>query len=174
MTTPPANPNAAEQQDDPEDRRKNLDHIQVVIARLAGASNAAKGWSLTIATVAFGFSALAKAWYLVLLGLAVILSFSILDSYYLYEERLFRRLHKDVAAGTVRPFSMDKDKYKGQESKRKTYFSWSVVAFYAPLAAAGITVAVISASSSEDSDEPYKHRPHGLAATPDGTASRRA
>ncbi len=64
--------------------------------------------------------------------------------------------------------SMDKDNYKGQESKKQTYFSWSVLAFYAPLAAAGITVAVVSASSGEDADQPCKHRHHALGATPNG------
>ncbi len=160
MTSPP-------RQVDPEDRRKHLDHVQAVITRLAGASNAAKGWSLTIATAAFGFSALADAWYLVLLGLAVILSFSTLDAHYLYEERLFRRLNKHVVDGTAQPFSMDKDKYKEHESKKKTYLSWSILGFYAPLAAAGIAVAVISAFGGDDAyaDRPRedRHRPVSMA-----------
>lgn len=40
-----------------EDQRKHLDFIQAVIARLASSSAAAKGWGLTVATAAFGFSA---------------------------------------------------------------------------------------------------------------------
>ena len=60
---------------DPEDRRKHLEFVQAVIARLSQSSATAKGWSLTIAGAAFGFSALNEVWYLSLLGLAVILSF---------------------------------------------------------------------------------------------------
>lgn len=147
---------------DPEDRRKHLDHVQAVIARLAGASATAKGWSLTIATAAFGFSTLADKWYLVLLGLAVIVSFSILDAYYLREERLFRCLHEAVVAGTVAAFSMNKDQFKTQATRRRTYFSWSVLGFYVPLAVAGVLVAGIA----------YQNDPSGKAK--DGKAKPRA
>ena len=41
-----------------------------VIARLAQTSASAKGFTLTIAAAAFGFSALNEAWYLSLLGIA--------------------------------------------------------------------------------------------------------
>lgn len=144
---------------EPEDRRKHLDHIQAVIARLAGASATAKGWSLTIATAAFGFSALAEKWYLVLLGLSVIVSFSLLDAYYLYEERLFRCLHEAVVAGTASAFSMNKDRYEARASKRKTYLSWSVLGFYIPLAVAGVVVALF-AFQSGPSDKTDSGKPH--------------
>lgn len=130
---------------DPEDHRKHLDQVQAVVARLATASTTAKGWSLTIAGAAFGFSSLDRAWYLSLLGLAVIGSFSVLDMYYLYEERLFRRLHNAVRVGTAPSFSMDKDVYKNEvDSRLQTYFSWSVFGFYVPLALAGLAVVGIA------------------------------
>ena len=125
---------------EPEDRRKHLDHIQGVITRLSQSSATAKGWSLTIAGAAFGFATLNQRWYLSLLGLAVIAAFSILDMNYLYQERLFRCLYSDVATGTIPPYSMDKDRFRGQASRRKTYVSWSVLGFYLPLALAGMIV----------------------------------
>lgn len=129
---------------DAEDRRKHLDYVQAVIARLSQSSATAKGWSLTIAGAAFGFSAVIERWYLALLGLAIIISFSILDMYYLYEERLFRCLHNGVVAGTVPPYSMDKNMFTDQASRLDTYTSWSVLGFYAPLTLAGIAVTGIS------------------------------
>jgi hypothetical protein len=129
---------------DAEDRRKHLEFMQAVIARLSQSSATAKGWSLTIAGAAFGFSALNEAWYLSLLGLAVIISFSVLDMYYLYEERLFRCLYNGVCAGTVPSFSMNKDSFKGSASKRDTYMSWSVLGFYSPLTLTGIAVVGIA------------------------------
>jgi hypothetical protein len=129
---------------DPEDRRKHLDFVQAVIARLSQSSATAKGWSLTIAGAAFGFSTLNERWYLALLGVAVIISFSILDMYYLYEERLFRCLYAAVVAGTVPPYSMNKDAYKSQASRLDTYLSWSVLGFYTPLTVTGITVVSIA------------------------------
>ena len=131
----------------PEDRRKHLDYVQAVIARLSQSSATAKGWSLTIAGAAFGFSAVIERWYLALLGLAIIISFSILDMYYLYEERLFRCLYNGVVAGTVSPYSMDKNMFKDKASRLDTYMSWSVLGFYAPLTLAGIVVAGISVLS---------------------------
>ncbi|KQS69829.1 hypothetical protein [Modestobacter sp. Leaf380] len=129
---------------DPEDRRKHLDYVQAVIARLSQSSATAKGWSLTIAGAAFGFSAVIERWYLALLGLAIIISFSILDMYYLYEERLFRCLYNGVVAGTVPSYSMDKNVFKDQASRLDTYTSWSVLGFYAPLTVAGTAVTGIS------------------------------
>lgn len=129
---------------DPDDRRKHLDYVQAVIARLAQSSAIAKGWSLTIAGAAFGFSTLNQKWYLSLLGLAVIGSFSVLDMHYLYEERLFRGLYRGVCAGTVPSFSMDKDAFRDQASKHGTYMSWSVLGFYSPLAVAGVIVVGIA------------------------------
>lgn len=129
---------------DPEDRRKHLEHVLAVVARLSGSSATAKGWSLTIAGAAFGFSALNEAWYLSLLGLAVIGSFSVLDMYYLYEERLFRCLYRAVCNGTAPSFSMNKDAYKSEASRLDTYMSWSVLGFYSPLTLTGILVVGIA------------------------------
>lgn len=129
---------------DHEDRRKHLDHIQGVITRLSQSSATAKGWSLTIAGAAFGFATLNQRWYLSLLGLAVIVSFSIVDMNYLYQERLFRCLYSAAVNGTVAPYSMDKDRFRSQASRRKTYVSWSVLGFYLPLALAGVIVVGIA------------------------------
>ncbi len=129
---------------DAEDRRKHLEFVQAVIARLSQSSATAKGWSLTIAGAAFVFAAVNQVWYLSLLGLAVIASFSILDMLYLFEERLFRSLYTGVCDGTVPSFSMNKDVFRGSESKLDTYMSWSVLGFYAPLTLVGIAVVGIA------------------------------
>lgn len=129
---------------DPDDRRKHLEFVQGVITRLSNSSATAKGWSLTVAGAAFGFSTLNERWYLSLLGLCVVGIFSIVDMHYLFEERLFRRLYNGVRQGTVDNFSMDKNIYRSSESKLKTYFSWSVVGFYLALALAGIAVVIFA------------------------------
>lgn len=141
MTVPPGNPIPGF---DPEDRRKHLEFIQGVIARLSNSSSAAKGWSLTVAGAAFGFSTVNERWYLSLLGLCVVGIFSIVDMHYLFEERLFRRLYDDVRRGVVGDFSMNKDAYRNLESKADTYFSWSVFGFYLALALAGVAVLVFA------------------------------
>ncbi len=127
-----------------EDRRKHLDYVQAVIARLAQGSSSAKGFSLTIGTAAFGFSALNEAWYLALLGATVVVAFSVLDMYYLHQERLFRCLYEGVVKGTVANYDMDKDAFKSEASRWNTYRSWSVLGFYLPLLLAGLLVVAIA------------------------------
>jgi hypothetical protein len=127
-----------------DDRRKHLDYIQAVIARLAHGSNSAKGFALSIAAAAFGFSALNEAWYLSLLGIAVVASFSVLDMHYLYQERLFRCLFCAVVDGRVADYDMNKDRYKHQVTRTNTYLSWSVLGFYLPLLATGLAVVAIA------------------------------
>jgi hypothetical protein len=121
-----------------EDQRKHLDFIQAVIARLASSSRAAKGWGLTVATAAFGFSATKAVPVLAGLGLMVVIFFGILDSYYLREERLFRYLYDDARQGNVEVYSMNKNDYSINCKRRSVIRSWSVLGFYGPLLLVGL------------------------------------
>jgi hypothetical protein len=120
-----------------EDQRKHLEFIQAVVARLASSSAATKGWGLAVATAAFGFSAAKAAPFVAGLGLVVVCVFAVLDSYYLREERLFRFLYDDARQGGVEVYSMDKDAYGHQCTRREVMSSWSVLSFYLPLVVAG-------------------------------------
>lgn len=139
--------NKNDQNFDPDDRRKHLEFIQAVIARLAGASAAAKAASLTLATAAFGFSAINKNWYLSVLGLVVILAFSTLDGHYLHEERLYRDLYQDVVEGKAPSFSMNNRLRSTTRRRAHAYRSWSLIRFYLPLIAVGLCATVISLAS---------------------------
>lgn len=121
-----------------EDQRKHLDFIQAVIARLASSSTATKGWGLTVATAAFGFSATKAVPMVAGLGLTVVIFFGILDSYYLREERLFRYLYDDARRGLVEVYSMNKNDYSGRCTRRSVSRSWSVFGFYGPLLLVGL------------------------------------
>lgn len=81
-----------------DDRRiKHLELIQGVITRMANNSFMLKGWSLTVVTgiLALGAAAPGNHKLLWLIGMPVFL-FWCLDGYYLWQERLFRRLYDDV------------------------------------------------------------------------------
>lgn len=121
-----------------EDQRKHLDYIQAVIARLAASSAAAKGWSLTVATATFGFSAAQAVPFVAFLGIVVVISFAVIDSYYLREDRLFRQLYDDARKGNAELYSMDKNKYAWTCKKSEVFWSWSVAGFYGPTASAGV------------------------------------
>lgn len=127
-----------------EDQRKHLEFIQAVIARLASSSTAAKGWGLTVATAAFGFSATKAVPVVAGLGLAVVIFFGILDSYYLREERLFRYLYDDARRGNVVVYSMNKNDYSSKRKGLSVIGSWSVLGFYGPLLLVGLGVLIWS------------------------------
>lgn len=188
-TTPPPNPPPVSPPPySDEDRRKHLDYIQAVIARLASGSNSAKGFSLTIAAAAFGFSALNEAWYLSLLGIAVIGCFSVLDMHYLYEERLFRCLFRDVVNGSATNYDMNKYKRKrkrkrpstcanvtqnntGTCTRWDTYRSWSVLGFYLPLLLTGLIVVSIALLTDKQASADDKPPAATSIATPTATTT---
>jgi hypothetical protein len=89
-----------------EEKMKHLDLIQGAITRMASNSFVLKGWSVTLATALFGFSAKDSEPRLALLALLPILVFWGLDAYYLGLERLFRKLYATAAGATVTDFAM--------------------------------------------------------------------
>lgn len=128
-----------------EDQRKHLEFIQAVVARLALSSVATKGWGLTVATAAFGFSTAKAVPVVAGLGLVVVVFFAILDSYYLREERLFRCLYDDARQGKVTVYSMNKNDYTSRCTRRTVIRSWSVFGFYGPLLLVGSVALIWSA-----------------------------
>ncbi|MCA1702912.1 MAG: hypothetical protein LC808_06415 [Actinobacteria bacterium] len=121
-----------------EDQRKHLEFIQAIIARLASSSAAVKGWGLTVASAAFGFSATKAVPVVAGLGLVIVVLFGLLDSYYLREERLFRYLYDEARTGAIEVYSMKKDAYADRCTRRKVIHSWSVLGFYGSLLLVGL------------------------------------
>jgi hypothetical protein len=125
-----------------EDERLHLTMIQSVVSRMSTASSSAKGWGLTVAVAAFGFSAGTVKPLLAVLGLVVVVFFAVLDAYYLRQERLFRRLYGDSCERKVEIFSMDTSRYRSQVPAGAVVWSWSVFGFYGPLALVGMAALV--------------------------------
>lgn len=93
----------------PEDRRKHLEFIQAIIARMSAASASAKGWLLPVVTAAYGYALTKDSWPVALLGLGASAMFAFIDAHYLEEEKKYRRLYNAVAGGEqqIPPFSLD-------------------------------------------------------------------
>jgi hypothetical protein len=89
-----------------EEKMKHLDLIQGVITRMASNSFVLKGWSVTLATALFGFSAKESEPRLALLALLPILVFWGLDAYYLGLERRFRTLYDNAVQATTTDFKL--------------------------------------------------------------------
>lgn len=150
---------------DREDRRKHLDLVSSVITRQASASSTAKGWSLTIAGAAFGVAVVRENWYLLGLGFVVLVAFAAIDGLYLNNEQKFRDLYDAIARNEVSPFAMDLSETVTVRSKNKSYLSWSIIYFYAPLLLAGILLSVLALATSggSDSDDPPGHGHHRIS-----------
>jgi hypothetical protein len=137
--------NLADNQDR-EDRRKHLELVSKVVDRMAGASAAAKGWSITVAGAAFGVAVVRGSWFVFLLGVVGLVVFGIMDGLYLHNEKRFRDLYAAIVANEVEPLSMDITKLSALRKRRDSHRSWSVFGFYGPLAAVGLVLMVVSIS----------------------------
>jgi len=113
---------------------KHLEMAQDVVNRLAGNSFSIKSWSMAIIGAALIFIAradVANPDVLFALLLPVI-GFWYLDSYYLWQERLFRAVYDDVRAQSDTDFSMNPMKHASKPncSRAAVFFSQTLVAFY--------------------------------------------
>ncbi len=126
---------------DREDRRKHLELVSKVLDRMAGASAAAKGRSITVAGAAFGIAVVRASWFIFLLGVGVLVVFGILNGLYLHTEKKFRDPYAAIVQNEVEPLSMDTTNLQVHR-KRDSHRSWSVHGFYGPLALAGLLLMV--------------------------------
>ncbi len=75
---------------------KHLEMIQGVINRMANNSFLLKSWSVVLVSALFALSTKEKNGYLVPLAYFPALAFWTLDGYFLWQERLFRKLYDRV------------------------------------------------------------------------------
>lgn len=137
------------------DRLKHLDYIQAVIARLANNSFLMKGWALTLCSALLGLSASRAQASLALLALAPAAAFSLLDAYYLRQERAFRSMFRDVSESTeLAAFEMNPRPYAKKEPWCKAIFSFSIAAFYGLIFLVSLLVWGAVASQPEFSGPP--------------------
>jgi hypothetical protein len=79
----------------------HLGFLQGVISRMGANSFLLKGWSVTLVAAIFALSAKDADHRFVLLSYFPVIVFWILDSYFLHQERLFRKLFEEVAGSRI-------------------------------------------------------------------------
>jgi hypothetical protein len=130
-----------------DERIKHLEFIQAVINRYANSAFLVRGWALTI--VAAFFAVVATRFEPLLAAVAVVpLSmFWVLDGYFLWQERLYRKLYDDVRrpTSTVEAMSMDASGYVGQTGWFDAIRSNTLVLFYGPLVALALALVIAAA-----------------------------
>lgn len=118
-----------------EDLLKHLEFIQEIINRMAKNSFLLKGWTVTIVAAFFALAAQNINIKFVILAIFPVVTFWILDAFYLRQERLFRALYNDVRKNTdmqsKEPFSLDTGPYiSNVQSWSRTAVSKTLIIFY--------------------------------------------
>jgi len=106
-----------------ENKRAHLEMIQAIINRMSGNSFLLKGWSVVLVSALFAFAAGDSERLFVYLACFPTVAFWILDGYFLWKERLFRRLYDRVRTMPEADvdFSMDTSVIRSDER------GWGVV-----------------------------------------------
>lgn len=113
---------------------KHLDFIQAIINRMAHNSFMLKGWSVILVSALFALTA-AKDAKLIFVAFAYfpVIMFWILDGYFLWQERLFRKLydHVRIMDESNIDFSMNTSDFVGGKNRwHRSMFSITLNIFY--------------------------------------------
>jgi hypothetical protein len=94
-------------------REKHLELIQGVINRMATNSFQLKGWSVVLVSALFALGASGARVSVVYLAYLPAIAFWVLDGYFLWQERMYRKLYDAVRQqpGPDSDFSMNAYKY---------------------------------------------------------------
>lgn len=92
----------------------HLGFIQNVITRMAQNSYLLKGWTVTLVAAIFALSLTLKSAGFIAIALLPVLTFAVLDAFYLRQEQLFRKLYDNVRTNPqcIETFSMDTARYQ--------------------------------------------------------------
>ena len=111
---------------------KNLEMIQNIINRMAQNSFLIKGWAITLVAALFALTVKDSKYEFIFLTYFPAVTFWILDGYYLYQEKLFRKLFNKVRKlnSSLIDFNMDTSEFKSEVTWLNTIFTKSLIIFY--------------------------------------------
>jgi hypothetical protein len=123
----------------------HLEMIQGVINRLASNSFQVKSWSVVLVSALFALGARDSQPSLVYIAFLPAIVFWPLDGYFLWQERLFRRLYeraRQVDEAAV-DFAMDLQLVQGAPTWAGAVFSTTLVLFHGVIVAAVVIASVV-------------------------------
>ncbi len=128
---------------------KHLEMIQGIVNRLGSNSFQLKGWSMTLIVAAVVLIARfdLQSPYIILVLVLPIVGFWILDGYFLWQERLFRKVYDEVRQQDETDFKMDVGKHmdKPKCSWLSAMFSLTLNIFYLmEIVFVGVTFVIIT------------------------------
>jgi len=116
-----------------EAKYKHLEMIQAIINRMARNSFMLKGWTITLVTALFALAAKDKTKAYILISYFPAIMFWIMDGYFLWQERLFRKLYDAIRVKNKDSidFSMDTSAFLSQvESWKNVCQSKTLLIFH--------------------------------------------
>jgi len=134
-----------------EKKLKHLEMLQNIIDRMADNSFSLKGWSVVLVSALFALAASDSNTYFVYLAYLPSIMFWILDGYFLWQERLFRKLYDRVRAASESEidFSMDTSSVRGEVSSWiGTMFSRTLLIYHGTILGVVVVITVITLSSN--------------------------
>ncbi len=114
-----------------ENKQKHLEFVQGVINRMGQNSFYIKGWTVTLVAALFALAAKDADQKFITIAYFPTVVFWLLDSYYLYQERLFRKLYDHVRVHDNSDFSLNTKQFdKGISSWAGALLSKTILLFY--------------------------------------------
>lgn len=113
-------------------KQEHLKLIQGVITRMANNSFLIKGWCVTLVSAILALAAREPNKMFIAVALFPVIMFWTLDGYFLYQERLFRKVYDSVRGktGDESDFSMDTKLYQTDLTWSGAVFSSTLKLFY--------------------------------------------
>jgi hypothetical protein len=100
-------------------KEKHLEFTQGAINRMGQNSFLIKGWTVTLVSALFALAAKDANQKFVIVAFFPTIVFWLLDSYYLYQERLFRKVYDHVRKANSVDFSLNTKQFD------KGFFDWA-------------------------------------------------
>ncbi len=110
---------------------KHLEFIQEVINRMARNSFIIKGWAVTLVSALFALATNDTNQKFIIIAYFPVITFWFLDGYYLYQERLFRKVYDKNRTNQNTDYSMNTSEFdNGIIDWFSACISKSIILFY--------------------------------------------
>lgn len=109
---------------------EHLKLIQAIITRMNASCSAVKGFGLAIFSALIAAGLKERIGALFALTHIVLIALASLDGFYLWQERLFKRLYDEVRLSPTTDFSMNRDRFKQDETFLNCFKSVSILPLY--------------------------------------------
>lgn len=127
-----------------EDKLKHLEFAQGVINRMGQNSFLIKGWTVTLISALFALAAKDSNQKFIIVAYFPTIIFWLLDSYFLYQERLFRKLYNHISKQSEIDFSLSTKAFDdGLGDWASVAFSKTILLFYGCIIATLLTTMYI-------------------------------